>query len=161
MHLWISGAGGAALEAWAVIAALEGGPGAHDLVGFISLNGEPQIPTGDLPCLGERAFLAKVSPRNAQVVLAIGDSETRHRREALFKEAGFGFPTLIHPSAVIGRNVTIGAGSIVMAGAVLETELEIGRHCLINVLASVAHGCRVGDFATGARGAFGRGRPDR
>jgi sugar O-acyltransferase (sialic acid O-acetyltransferase NeuD family) len=146
MDLWISGAGGAALEAWAVIDALEGGPGDHHLAGFISLEGAPQIPTGGLPCLAETAFLARVSPRNAQVVLAIGNVEARCRREKLFKDAGFHFATLIHPSAVVGRDVTIGAGSIVMAGAILETQLDIGRHCLVNVLASVAHGCQVGDF---------------
>ena len=56
---------------------------------------------------------------------------------------GFSFGTLVHPSTLIGPRVTIGAGSIVMAATMLETDVQLGEHCMVNVSCSVPHECRV------------------
>jgi sugar O-acyltransferase (sialic acid O-acetyltransferase NeuD family) len=146
MRLWIAGASGAALEAWAVVQALVRSGHPCDLAGFLTLDGTTSFPLDGLVCMRESEFLANVAPSEAEVLLAIGNQKTRSALDAAFSKAGFTFPTLVHPAAVVGRAVTIGEGSIVMAGAVLETALSIGRHCLVNVQASVAHECRVGDF---------------
>jgi len=146
MKLWISGASGAALEAWAVVQALRDVQAAPDLAGFLSLDGLPSFPLEGLKCMRESDFLATVSPDDAQVVLAIGNPNTRCSLAEIFAGAGFSFPTLVHPSAVIGRRVTLGAGTIVMAGSVLETSLSVGEHCLINVQATIAHECVVGSY---------------
>ncbi|WP_224249929.1 acetyltransferase [Hyalangium gracile] len=76
--------------------------------------------------------------------LGVGDNHTRQRLGSEF--TGWRFPTLIHPSAVIGANVTIGAGTVVMPGAVIEHGATIGEHCIINTGAVVGHESRVGDF---------------
>jgi sugar O-acyltransferase (sialic acid O-acetyltransferase NeuD family) len=58
------------------------------------------------------------------------------------------FVTAIHPSAQIGKNVTIGNGSIIMAGVIINSEANIGKFTIINTKASVGHDCFLGDFAS-------------
>lgn len=51
----------------------------------------------------------------AQMIIAIGNNEIR---EKISKEVVHSFATLIHPTAVIGENVTIEEGTVVLANAV-------------------------------------------
>ncbi len=60
--------------------------------------------------------------------------------------------TAIHPSAIIGSNVTIGEGTVVMPNAVINIGSQIGRHCIINTGAIVEHDNRIGDYAHLASG---------
>jgi UDP-3-O-[3-hydroxymyristoyl] glucosamine N-acyltransferase len=55
--------------------------------------------------------------------------------------------TLVHSAVCVGEDVQIGEGTCVALGAILSTRLTIGRHCIVNVKASVSHDCSVGDFA--------------
>ena len=74
--------------------------------------------------------------------VAIGNASIRERLQKDLEVV-----TLVHPDAVIGRDVSLGNGSIVMAGAVINTGSSIGSGCIINTSSSVDHDCRVGDFA--------------
>ena len=57
--------------------------------------------------------------------IAIGNPDIRQRvTEEIEKEQGQ-IITLIHPNAVIGDDVEIGNGSVIMAGAVLNTGMVI------------------------------------
>jgi len=82
-------------------------------------------------------------------IIAIGDNWTRHRvvnaLNALLP--GFAFVTAVHPSAQIGRNATIGRGSVVMAGAVINPNARVGEFCVVNTNASLDHGSVMGDFS--------------
>ena len=60
---------------------------------------------------------------------------------------------IIHPSAVIDHNVSIGKGTVVGAGAVIRNGTNIGNHCLINSSATIDHDCQVGDYSHVAPGA--------
>lgn len=76
-------------------------------------------------------------------IVAIGNAKIRERIQEGIK----GVVTLIHPDAVVSRRVTIGTGSVVMAGAVINSDVVIGSGCIINTGASVDHDCRVGDYS--------------
>jgi len=81
-------------------------------------------------------------------IIAIGNASVRksiHRDIKLI--------SLIHPNAVIGRNVEIGEGSVVMAGAVVNPDTKIGKGCIINTASSVDHDCVVGNYSHIAVGA--------
>lgn len=78
------------------------------------------------------------------VIVAIGNAPIR---EKIHKQVGRDrLATLIHPQAVISRRVTIGKGTVVMAGAVVNSDTKIGEGCIINTGASVDHDCNIGDF---------------
>lgn len=56
------------------------------------------------------------------------------------------YENAIHPDAVIAESATIGEGTVVMAGAVINPDTRIGRHVIINTCASVDHDCDIADF---------------
>jgi UDP-3-O-[3-hydroxymyristoyl] glucosamine N-acyltransferase len=48
--------------------------------------------------------------------------------------------------------VEIGEGSIVNAGCILTCNIQIGKHAHINLLTTIGHDCKIGDFFTSAPG---------
>ena len=74
--------------------------------------------------------------------VAIGNSSIRKRIQDKLEN----LVTLIHPNAIIAENVSIGQGSVVMAGAVINSDTVIGSGCIVNTCASIDHDCRVEDF---------------
>lgn len=78
------------------------------------------------------------------VIVAIGNASIRKK---IHKQVGeYRLTTLIHPQSVISRRVTIGKGTVVMAGAIINSDTKIGEGCIINTGASVDHDCNIGDF---------------
>ena len=56
------------------------------------------------------------------------------------------FISLVHPSAHLGRAVTIGRNCLIMAGVVLTSNVHIGNHVCILPNTVVHHDSSVGDF---------------
>lgn len=83
---------------------------------------------------------------NIEIIIAIGDSQIRMKKQEMFEKTGMKIATLIHPSAVIGQNVFIGAGTTVMANAVINSATKIGKGCIINTMASVDHDNLIEDY---------------
>ena len=74
-------------------------------------------------------------------MVAIGNPHGRVRlrlHEALVAE-GLQAVTIAHPTAWIDKNVKIGEGSQILAGAKVLSEAVIGKQCIINTKASVDH----------------------
>lgn len=106
---------------------------------------DPSVKTcGNYPVLGcsKDALLYK----DCDFVVAIGNAEVRRKIQTELTEQGLNVVSLSHPNAVIADDVTIGAGTVVMAGAVLNPCVTIGQGCIINTCSSVDHDCLVGDF---------------
>lgn len=79
-----------------------------------------------------------------EVIIAVGSCQQRKKiTESI--QAGC-FPVAIHPSAVISPRARIGAGTVVMQGAIVQSCATIGRHCIINTGASVGHDVKLADF---------------
>ena len=93
-------------------------------------------------------------------IVTIGDNWTRYKVTERIKSflPEFNFVTVMHPSAVIARAVEIGAGSVVMAGAIVNSDSRIGGHCILNTRSSLDHDCVVGDFCSLAPGATAGGK---
>ena len=101
----------------------------------------------DRKVLGGLSDLQKiVEPLN--LVLAIGNPLTKMKlAEGMNGINNINFPILIHPSAIIQdfQSIKIGSGSIITAGAILTTEIEIGEHVLINLNCTVGHDVHIGN----------------
>lgn len=82
----------------------------------------------------------------ADIFVAVGNADIRQKLLEAYEEAGADIPVLIHPKAVIGTDVRIGNGTVVMAGAVIHPETTIGKGCIINTSASVDHENRIGEY---------------
>ncbi|WP_312458507.1 acetyltransferase [Proteiniclasticum sp.] len=82
----------------------------------------------------------------ADFFVAIGSNATREKiQEKLIKE-GLNVVSLIHPSVVIGTDVEIGIGSVVMAGVVINSSTRIGKGCIINTSSSIDHDNVIEDY---------------
>lgn len=79
------------------------------------------------------------------------DSRTRLYQQAT--ELGFQLPVIIAPTAHVSRHANIGAGTIVMHGAIVNAGASVGNNCIINTRALVEHDATVEDhchISTGA-----------
>jgi len=87
-------------------------------------------------------------------LVAIGDNWQRSRlvTKILDQCSEFEFISAIHPSVNKARNISIGVGTVVMAGCNINPCTQIGSHCIINTGANIDHDCTVNDFASLAPG---------
>ncbi len=77
-------------------------------------------------------------------IIAIGNGKIR--RMIAEKYPQLDYVTLIHSSAVIGSEVKIGKGTVVMPLSVINACAEIGEFSIVNTAAVVEHDSIVGDF---------------
>jgi sugar O-acyltransferase (sialic acid O-acetyltransferase NeuD family) len=87
-------------------------------------------------------------------VVAIGDNWQRSRvvNKILGQYKDFEFVTTVHPSVVIGRDVVIGKGTVVMASCTINPCTKVGNHCIVNTGSRLDHDCEINDFASVAPG---------
>lgn len=87
-------------------------------------------------------------------MITIGDNWTRYKMAEKIKSLApeFPFVSAIHPSAILARGVEIGAGSVLMAGVIVNSDSKIGGHCILNTRSSLDHDCELGDFSSLAPG---------
>lgn len=77
------------------------------------------------------------------LVVSIGDNRIRKRiAELLSVEYG----KAIHSSALVSKRSFIDEGTVIMQGAIIQSCVKIGKHCIINTGVSVDHDCVVDDF---------------
>lgn len=78
------------------------------------------------------------------------------RRRAFVEHAaalGFGFATLVHPSAVIAPSARLGAGTIVGPGTIVAAHSCVGDHVILNRGVLVGHHTAIADYVTVSPGA--------
>ena len=75
------------------------------------------------------------------VAVAIGDNRIRLAKLDELFSRGANLTTLIHPQACISRYASVGSGSVVFAGAVVNAYAQVGAGCILNTLCGVDHDC--------------------
>lgn len=88
------------------------------------------------------------------VFVALGNAQMRQDiTEELIKK-GASVPILIHPCAVISNSSVLDVGSVVMAGAIVNPCVKIGKGAIVNTCSSIDHGSCIGNYchvSVGAR----------
>jgi sugar O-acyltransferase (sialic acid O-acetyltransferase NeuD family) len=126
------------------IAGLVGMP---EEVNSISLGYSVIASDRDLPELAKSCRYALVT------VGQIGSAENRMRLYRLAVELGFELPAIVSPLAYVSRHAVIGAGTIVMHGAIVNAGARLGDNCIVNTRALIEHDATVEDhchISTGA-----------
>ncbi len=80
----------------------------------------------------------------ARGVLAIGNNRARQLLAREFPE--WEWLSVVHPRAYVHSSVSLGPGTVVFAGAVVQPDTHIGAHTIVNTGATVDHDCQVWDF---------------
>lgn len=91
-------------------------------------------------------------------VVALGDNTLRQRVAEKLSGLGFTLPPIVHPSAFLSPSVRIGAGSVVMARAVIGTDTIIDELAIVNTGAVIDHDNIIGTAAHVASGSALAGR---
>lgn len=145
--LVVIGAGGMAREVLDVVEAINLVKEAWKVVGLVA---EP-APEGSL--LRQRGYhflgtIDKLRDLDCDVVIGIGNGSVRSRIDADVTSWGHRSAILVHPAATVGSEVEIGAGTVLLAGARVTTNIVLGRHVHINQNATVGHDCRLADYVS-------------
>jgi sugar O-acyltransferase (sialic acid O-acetyltransferase NeuD family) len=125
-----------------------------DLLGFLDDDPAKAGTSVDgLPVLG--TLDSVVGHPDAQLVICAGKGAARRRIAARLAALGVGterFATIVGAGVQVPGSCEVGAGSILLPGTVLTTDVTLGRHvvCMPNV--TLTHDDVLADFATLAAG---------
>ena len=111
-----------------------------------------------IPVLGTRTLLPALVAQGVNLaangVGGIIDIGARERIFELLEQAGFSFPTLIHPRATIEPSAKAGEGVQVFANAYIGSDAVLHAKCMVNTNAVVSHDCEIGSYSHIAPGAL-------
>lgn len=143
MQIIIVGAGGFGKEVAFTIDSLQG----YNIIGFIDDN--PQN-------IGEKIYgksvigtlkLLQDCAKKVNVVIAIGDPAAREIVYEKLKSNEFiTFPNIIDSTAILGHNIQLGIGNILMANTTYTSDIEIGNFNMFNIASTIGHDSTIGDF---------------
>jgi sugar O-acyltransferase (sialic acid O-acetyltransferase NeuD family) len=140
----LAGAGGHARACIDVIES-HGGFTVAGLVGTASEVGKQVL---GYSVLGTDDDLAGPLAHYAHALVAVGHIRTPEPRMHLFallQSLGFTLPAIVSPLAHVSRHATLGAGTIVMHGAIVNAGAVVGCNCIINSHSLVEHDAAIGD----------------
>lgn len=80
------------------------------------------------------------------IFVAIGNNKIREKVQRQLETSGASIPTLIHPRSVIGEQVELGVGTVIMAGVIINCCTKIGKGCIINTSATLDHDNVIEDY---------------
>lgn len=83
---------------------------------------------------------------NYDIFVGIGNNIIREKIQTDLENFGASIPVLVHPEAVIAKDVSIGNGTVVMAGAVINSSTTIGKGCIVNTGSTIDHDNEIEDF---------------
>lgn len=126
-------------------------PGSWQLLGFmadpqaLALHPKP-LPA---PLLGN-SQQALVAHPDAHCIIAVGNSQARRSIAArlLQQHPGLRFATLVHPRAWVATGSSVGQGSVVFAGALINVDTALGAHNSVNLACTISHDCHLGDYVS-------------
>ncbi|MBF0434859.1 MAG: NeuD/PglB/VioB family sugar acetyltransferase [Magnetococcales bacterium] len=110
-----------------------------------------------LPCMTSDAELVeRFPPGITRLILGIGSVATNHKRMHLFQHyqsLGYRFASILHPHHYQAREVVLGEGCQIMAGAIVQTACILHDNVIINTRATVDHECVIDSHVHIAPGA--------
>ena len=113
----------------------------HEFAGFID-----DVHQGD-GVLGSFAEVRALRPPSEYAcVNAVGYSDLSARQQVTgrIRDAGYTMPPLLHPRAYVSATSSVGAGTFVMAGALVDCHVTLADGVVVWPGACVSHDCRIG-----------------
>lgn len=145
----IFGAGGFGLEVLMLIEQINQSSEKWNPIGFFDDEATVGTLVNDLPVIGGIDHLNNWKHPLA-VVVALGSASAKRSVLRKITLKNVIFPTLIHPSVIMGnpKFLQIGEGCIICAQTVITTNIKIGRFVTINLACTVGHETEIGDYSS-------------
>lgn len=83
--------------------------------------------------------------KEALMIIAIGNNVIR---KILAGRITHTFGALVHPLAFVADDVKLGKGTVVLAGAVIQSGAYIGEHVIVNAGVVIDHNAYIGDYTS-------------
>lgn len=96
--------------------------------------------------LGDCEYLKQ--QENAYAVCAVGNAKVRRQIIEKLSNSGVRFATIVDPSVILSKSVSIGEGTIICAGTIATVDISIGKHVIINLDCTLGHDDVIEDFVT-------------
>jgi len=144
----IFGAGGFGREVLTLIQGINRAELTYNIIGFFDDGVSKGTVVNGFPVLGCVNDLNNWSSELA-VTVAVGNPQIKKRIVERIHNPRVKFPTLVHPSVIMGdsERIRIGEGSIVCAGCILTTDIQVGRFVILNLACTVGHDAVLSDYS--------------
>ncbi|NDA64217.1 MAG: acetyltransferase [Chitinophagia bacterium] len=103
-----------------------------DNLSIVDLNGYKTLGSYDANLFSEEA-----------VIITIGDNKVR---KLIVQKVRHTFGKCISPSCYCDNLVSVGDGSVILQGSVIQRDTIIGKHVIVNTASSIDHDCTIGDY---------------
>lgn len=84
-----------------------------------------------------------VQYQDVEFIIGIGSNQIRKEIASKYQLKWY---TAIHPQAIIGMDVKIDGGTVIMAQSVINSSANIGKHCIVNTGTIVEHDTLINDY---------------
>ena len=140
------GAGGLGKE---IAASLAHNPDIHFL-GFYDDASMPHLGNRYLGTIKKLIAALKLEPKEYSLLISIGSPKLKRTVHDRLAALDINYPVFLHPNAHLEdlANIRIGEGSIITSGVQMTTDIEIGKHVLINLNSTIGHDAKIGDFSS-------------
>ncbi|TGE17583.1 acetyltransferase [Hymenobacter elongatus] len=147
--LVIFGAGGLGREVLVLICQINEACPTWELAGFYDDQAPATAAIHGVPYLGGALALNAVA-EPLEVVVAVGSGRSRAAIVGQLTSPLLRFATLLHPavSRQPYQHLRIGEGSIIGQGCILTTDIQLGRHVLLNLGCTIGHDAVLEDFCS-------------
>jgi len=98
--------------------------------------------------LGGLDWIEKNYQKSISCVIAIGDSLSKKEIVNQLKKIEPTYDTIIHPTVISSKSITIGEGTIIQAGTIMTINIAIGKHVHLNIDSTVGHDTIIEDYVT-------------
>lgn len=145
----ILGTGGFARELATLVQNINAVIPTFDLIGFVDGSLSKGTLINGYPVIGNDEEINKTT-EELGLVLAFGDPKLKKKVKDKFTNPLIFFPTLVHPSVIIGdkRFVEIGEGCIICAGCIITTNIVIKNFVTLNLQCTVGHDTIIKDYSS-------------
>ena len=104
------------------------------------------------PILGDDTHIPNIQKNYPSIkyIIAIGDNIQRNKvyDKLIHTTPEMQFASVIHPSAIIGKNVRIDPGTVVFPGVIINANAHIKSFVILNTRAIIEHDCVIDTFSS-------------
>ena len=128
------------------IAEIARGSGAFESIVFFDDTCEPGMRIDQHMVHGglDAVYDALSSGQVHQVVLGIGFKHFAFREALAAKGAGWPWATIIGAGCIISPSAKVGRGCVLYPGTILDRQVELDEHNLLNLRTTISHDCSIG-----------------
>ena len=130
--------------------------GDYQVAGLVGMQEEMNSQHLGYAVVATDAELPRLAKKYRYALITVGQVHSPETRIRLYQKAvdlGFTLPNIIAPTAHVSDHASIGAGAIVMHGAIVNAGARVGKNCIINSRALIEHDAIIEDhchISTGA-----------